>query len=64
MPLKWIFFSAATNPPNLYYRTVDILNYADLDRFAVIVEVEDRGLDFVDKMAENYNLELDKIGYL
>lgn len=60
LPLKWIFFAAATNPPNQYYRTVDILNYADLDRFAVIIEVEDRGLDFVDKMAENHKLELDK----
>jgi len=52
--VKWKFISAATNPPNQYYRTVELLNYADLDRFAVIIEVEDRGLAFADKLAESF----------
>lgn len=59
LQLKWLFFAAATNPPNQYYKTVDILNYADLDRFAVIIEVEDRGFGFADKMISGFKPELD-----
>jgi len=59
LPLKWKFFAAATNPPNSYYKTVDVLNYADLDRFAVIIEVEDRGLEFADRMARGFKPEVD-----
>ena len=66
LPLKWRFFAAATNPPNQYYKTVDILNYADLDRFAVILEVEDRGLGFADRLATGFqpslNVEVDVSG--
>ena len=59
LPLKWKFFVAATNPPNAYYKTVDILNMADLDRFSVIVEVDDIGFGFADKMIEGFKPELD-----
>ena len=67
LPLKWIFFAAATNPPNQYYKTVDVWNFADLDRFSVIVEVEDRGFGFADKMAKgqapgvNVKVDVDNI---
>ncbi|MCD6563829.1 MAG: hypothetical protein J7K23_07965 [Thermoproteales archaeon] len=61
MPLKWIFFASATNPPNQYYRNVDILNMADLDRFNTIIEVEDNGLGFADKVVEGFKPELDLV---
>ena len=44
---KWLFFTAASNPPNLFYETVmQLKNLADLDRFDVVILIEARfGLD-------------------
>ncbi|RLF21475.1 MAG: hypothetical protein DRN15_11120 [Thermoprotei archaeon] len=40
---KWLFFTAASNPPNLYYETVmQLKNLADLDRFDVVIPIETR----------------------
>ena len=40
---KWLFFTAASNPSNLYYETVMRLkNLADLDRFDVVIPIEAR----------------------
>ncbi len=40
---KWLFFTAASNPPNLYYETVmQLKNLADLDRFDVVIPIEAR----------------------
>ncbi|RLE78186.1 MAG: hypothetical protein DRJ52_10775, partial [Thermoprotei archaeon] len=59
LPVKWKFVVCATNPPNAFYRTVDLLNYADLDRFGAILYVEDRGMDFADTLASSPSLEVD-----
>jgi len=38
---NWLFFTAASNPPNLYYQTVmQLTNLADLDRFDVVIPFE------------------------
>jgi len=38
---KWLFFTAASNPPNLYYQTVmQLTNLADIDRFDVVIPFE------------------------
>jgi len=45
--VKWLFFTASTNPPNQYYQTVlQLTNMADLDRFDVVIPIESRlGVD-------------------
>ena len=49
-PAKWLFFAAATNPPNKFYgNLLPFENMADLDRFDVAIPVETRlGFDFAD----------------
>ncbi|RLF23135.1 MAG: hypothetical protein DRN15_07305 [Thermoprotei archaeon] len=54
---KWLFFTAASNPPNLFYETVmQLKNLADLDRFDVVILIEARlGLslyEIAEQMAE------------
>jgi len=56
--VKWKFVVAATNPPNMYYRNIEMLNYADLDRFASIIYVEDVDMDFADKIASGCQIRI------
>jgi len=57
MKVKWKFVVCASNPPNQYYQNVSLANYADLDRFASIIPVEDTGFSFAEKMARGESLE-------
>ncbi|NPA70949.1 MAG: AAA domain-containing protein [Crenarchaeota archaeon] len=51
---KWMFFTAATNPPNQFYQNILMLrNLADLDRFDIVIEWTHRTGIYLTELVEN-----------